>query len=126
MTILIAVTHRAEGRAALAAGLAEAQGLGTSAIIVNLDIEPFDSATLPIDLPGGLVERIIERHGKSDRDPANAVLDEIHADPNISRVVIGMRRRTPVGKALLGSLSQSILLDSPVPVLAVKPAANPA
>jgi nucleotide-binding universal stress UspA family protein len=31
-----------------------------------------------------------------------------------------MKRRTPVGKALIGSLSQQLLLRSPVPVLAVK------
>jgi nucleotide-binding universal stress UspA family protein len=31
-----------------------------------------------------------------------------------------MKRRTPVGKALIGSVSQQLLLRSPVPVLAVK------
>lgn len=31
-----------------------------------------------------------------------------------------MRRRSPVGKALIGSISQRILLERPVPVLAVK------
>ena len=36
------------------------------------------------------------------------------------RLVIGIKRRTPVGKAILGSVSQRLLLNSPVPVLAVK------
>jgi nucleotide-binding universal stress UspA family protein len=36
-------------------------------------------------------------------------------------LVIGIRHRTPVGKLLLGSVSQQLLLDCPKPVLAVKP-----
>lgn len=35
-------------------------------------------------------------------------------------IVIGMRRRTPMGKALMGSDTQRILLQSPCPVLAVR------
>jgi nucleotide-binding universal stress UspA family protein len=35
--------------------------------------------------------------------------------------VIGYRRRTAAGKALLGSDAQDILMSSPVPVLAVSP-----
>jgi nucleotide-binding universal stress UspA family protein len=34
--------------------------------------------------------------------------------------VIGIRRRTAVGKALLGSNADRILMDAPCPVLAVK------
>jgi nucleotide-binding universal stress UspA family protein len=36
-------------------------------------------------------------------------------------LVIGIRHRNPLGKLLLGSVSQQLLLECPKPVLAVKP-----
>ena len=50
------------------------------------------------------------------------VLGYLQANPGISRLVIGIKRRTPVGKVVFGSISQRLLLEAPVPVLAVKPA----
>lgn len=35
-------------------------------------------------------------------------------------LVLGSRRRTAVGKLMMGSTVQRVLLDSPVPVLVVK------
>jgi len=121
MSVLVAVPDSPEGTAALAAGVAEADLLGTDLIVVNLALTPLDTSTVPV----GTQIKVIDRTGKTDRDPADAVLDEIRAH-GVSRLVIGLKRRSPVGKALLGSVSQRLLLDSPVPVVAVKLDVGPA
>ncbi|GAH35177.1 unnamed protein product, partial [marine sediment metagenome] len=41
--------------------------------------------------------------------------------PDADLLVIGIRNRNPVGKLLLGSTSQRLLLECPKPVLAIKP-----
>lgn len=51
---------------------------------------------------------------------ADAVLFEAE-QAGATLIVVGIRRRSPVGKMLMGSVAQSILLDSTVPVVAVKP-----
>ena len=54
-------------------------------------------------------------------DPAEDLInvaEEVSAD----LIVIGLRRRSPVGKLILGTNAQRILLDAPCPVLAVKAA----
>lgn len=115
MSVLVAVPDSPEGIAALAAGVAEADLLGTDLIVVNLALTPLDTSSVPT----GTRMKVLERAGRSDRDPAEAVLDEVGAH-DVSRLVIGLKRRSPVGKALLGSVSQRLLLESPVPVVAVK------
>ncbi|MFI5427843.1 universal stress protein [Aeromicrobium sp. UC242_57] len=51
---------------------------------------------------------------------ADAVLFEAE-QAGASSIAIGIRRRSPVGKILMGSVAQQILLDATVPVVAVKP-----
>jgi nucleotide-binding universal stress UspA family protein len=54
--------------------------------------------------------------GNEPAEDLIAVAEEVSAD----FIVIGLRRRTPVGKLILGSNAQRILLDASCPVLAVK------
>ena len=54
--------------------------------------------------------------GNEPAEDLIAVANEVDSD----LIVIGLRRRTPVGKLIMGSNSQTILLDATCPVLAVK------
>ncbi|MCD2188969.1 universal stress protein [Actinomycetospora soli] len=117
MSVLVAVGEGTEGTHALAAGAAEAALLDAKLVVVNLSLSALDPALVPTGA------EVVERHGAGDRDPSEAVLDEIDERGDVQRLVIGVRRRSPVSKALLGSISQRLLLESPVPVLAVKPPA---
>ncbi len=113
MTVIVAVPDSAEGRHALQAAAAEARRLGAGLVAVNLTAAELDTSALPEDVEVSVVDR-------SGRDPADAVLDEIDARNDADRLVICIRRRSPVGKAILGSISQRLLLDAGIPVLAVK------
>lgn len=55
----------------------------------------------------------------SGHEAAEDLLD-VAAREDAELIVIGLRRRTPVGKLILGSNAQRILLDASCPVLAVK------
>lgn len=115
MTIIAAVPDSPEGIWALSAGVREAKILGTDLVVVNLGLRALDIG----GLDPSVAVTVVDRTGRDDRDPVDAVLDEIR-DRRATRLVIGVKRRSAVGKALLGSVSQRLLLNSPVPVLAVK------
>jgi len=116
MTVIAAVTDDREGRLALVEAVAEAKQLGSDVVVVNLGSTHIDVTSFVAD---GVAVDVVNRRGKDKEESADAVLDEIAARQAI-RLVIGVKRRTAVGKAILGSLSQRLLLTSPVPVLAVK------
>jgi nucleotide-binding universal stress UspA family protein len=58
----------------------------------------------------------------TDEDGRAAALVALTEQVGADLLVIGSRRRTPIGKFLLGSTVQRVVLDSPVPVLVVKAA----
>jgi nucleotide-binding universal stress UspA family protein len=55
----------------------------------------------------------------ADADLAGALL-RLVGTLDADLLVIGARRRSPVGKALLGSVAQTVILEANLPVLVVK------
>ena len=130
MSIVVGYVPRAEGRAALRRAAEEARLRGTRLIVINSNrggshLDDDDAIRHERELES--VREKLDQDGVDHEvrqlvrglDPAEdviAVAEEVHADI----IVIGLRRRTPVGKLILGSNAQRILLDAPCPVLAVK------
>ncbi|WP_262178547.1 universal stress protein [Haloarcula laminariae] len=50
--------------------------------------------------------------------PADGILD-MAEDHDVDQIVMGSRKRSPTGKVIFGSVSQQVLLESPVPVTIV-------
>lgn len=113
MTVLVASTGTDEGRVAVEQAVVEAGRRGQDLIIFHLDHSavPEPSTDVPV--------RVLRPDAK-DRDPVGALLDAAQRE-EVSLVVIGVRRRSAVGKLLLGSQAQQILLEAGASVLAVKP-----
>lgn len=129
MTVLVGYVPTPQGEAALAAGLAEARAHGERVVVINMtrDDKLIDANRAPTSqldrVQKDLVESGLEhevRRIDGGTDPAVAIIDAAGQE-GARVIVIGLRHRTPVGKLLLGSTAQRILLDAPCPVLAVKP-----
>ena len=58
--------------------------------------------------------------GVGEDDVAEKVLD-LTAQTGAELLVIGARRRSPVGKFLLGSVTQTLILEADIPLVVVKP-----
>ena len=130
MAIVVGYVSNPEGRAALQRAAEEARFRSTKLIVINsnkggshldadeavrADKELSDvRAQLDADGVAHEVRQLVR--GKEPAEDLIAVAEEVDAD----FIVIGLRRRTPVGKLILGSNAQRILLDAPCPVLAVK------
>lgn len=131
MTIVIGYVPTPVGTAALEAGLAEAAAHGDDVVILN---SPRRGATVDAALvddvsDADLVARaaavgVTARVDHADHGPdVVQTFETVVRDTGARLVVIGLRRRTPVGKLVMGSNAQRILLEASVPVLAVKPSA---
>ena len=123
MTILVGRSRTREGAAAFDAGIAEAK-------IRNLDMVVFDLSPgagaageagggqdFPSEVDG--VRLSYRAPDERSRDAAGDLLDAAQ-DLGATLIVIGVRHRSPVGKLLLGSAAQQIILEANTAVLAVK------
>ena len=126
--VVVAYTPRADGRAALHRAVEEARLRGLRLVVVNASrgdalvdpafAPPEDVAEVRALLDDTGVPHEIRQQPSGDEaaDQVVDIADEVGAE----LIVIGMRRRSAVGKLLLGSTAQRILLDARCPVLAVK------
>jgi nucleotide-binding universal stress UspA family protein len=128
MTIAVAYRPDEFGRAALDWAAAEARLRNESLLIVNVHrTEPrLDTGHAKGRHLQDLTEALagdnvpFEVRQVEGESVSETVLFEAE-QASASLVVIGVRPRSPVGKILMGSVAQQILLDSGVPVVAVKP-----
>lgn len=132
MTILIGYLPTPEGNAALTAGISEAKLRGEDAVILNSPRvgAPVATALASEEQIRELRERAeeagvqVEVRQPGHTDDLTEEFMEIAADIDASLIVIGLRRRSQVGKFILGSNAQRILLQADRPVLAVKASSN--
>ena len=125
MSVVVGYSPTVEGKGALPFAFGEAVQRGTDLIIVAED----DSASDPEF--GAVVESARDEAGavgvvvkiqdnEKGRSHADNLID-LSFGEDVQLVVIGIRRRSPVGKLFLGSISQRVLLEAQCPVAAVKP-----
>ena len=132
MAIVVGLVATPEGRAALeqAAETAVRDGaplVAVRSVRAGREQDPEEVAAL--EAAYGAVRARLDSAGlghelREFADSVDAAEDLITVveETEAQLVVIGLRRRTPVGKLILGASAQRVLLDAPCPVLAVKSA----
>lgn len=128
MTIVVGYVPKPEGRAALRRGVAEALLRKEDLLVINAargdsyadagfaPQEELEAVRAELDRSNVQFE---VRQLVRGADPSDEVLSAAAA-AGADLIVIGIRRRTPVGKLILGSTAQQILLEADCPVLSVK------
>jgi nucleotide-binding universal stress UspA family protein len=128
-TIVAGYLPTPEGNAALEAAQRWALAGGARLIVVNTGRDgdyshPNFASAQDIDaIDAELAQAGIEhdvQQPTDGRSAAESILGAASAN-GADLIVIGMRRRSPVGKLITGSTAQQILLDASCPVLSVKP-----
>ncbi|RJU01834.1 universal stress protein [Arthrobacter frigidicola] len=127
-TIVVGYVPNALGDAAVEEAIHEARRRDAGLVVVNTTradrlVDPgYADDTDVSRLEGKLAASNVKyeiRHGTSDATAAEEVLEAAES-LNAELLVIGLRHRTPVGKLIMGSTAQTILLSARCNVLAVK------
>ncbi len=128
--VVVGYIDSPEGKAAVDAAVVEAERRAALLVLVNsshggrtehaedviAERDAMESTRQALTERG--VDFEIEEFARGN-DPAQDLVAVAEAR-QAELIVIGLRRRSPVGKLMLGSNSQSILLQAECPVLAVK------
>jgi nucleotide-binding universal stress UspA family protein len=122
MSILIAIDNEEGSSAVLSTGAELAEGLNKDLVVVHVTPERRDKSEAKSRLDS-LVETVLEDPDEAtivieQGDAAVEILDEAE-DWDAEYIVLGSRKRSPIGKALMGSVSQMVMLNSDVPVVCV-------
>lgn len=127
MTVCVGYVPTAEGRAALGFAIRECT-VRSDRLLVVVTAEVAASPEFEADLalskaslrPSSVEVRAVD----SDGSAATELIDLSYEDTT-DLLVIGLRRRSPTGKFVLGSTSQQVLLAAGCPVTAVKAPVQP-
>jgi nucleotide-binding universal stress UspA family protein len=126
--IVVGYIPTPEGRAALARGITEAELRDAKLVVVNTSRGDawLDERYVQGDVLTALAAELEQvgvktelRQVEDGHDVAEA-LEEIGTEVDADLIVIGLRRRSAVGKLILGSAASRILLTVKQPVLTVK------
>lgn len=130
MPIVVGFVPSPEGRAALERAIEEARLRGRRLVVLNASrgdalvdsryASTADWDAVKAQLDASRVDHEVAQAVEA-RDPADQLL-RVAQQTNAELIVIGLRRRTPVGKLIMGSSAQTVLLEADCPVLAVKAA----
>ncbi|GLI29822.1 MULTISPECIES: universal stress protein [Brachybacterium] len=125
--ILLAYVPSATSEAAFDFAVEEAERRDASLLVLASERAPDPRKARGVTDQRPLQERLEEtglgfelRTVPKRDDPADDILDAVEHD-DVDLVILGIRKRTPIGKILLGSTSQRVAIESPVPVVMVKP-----
>jgi nucleotide-binding universal stress UspA family protein len=132
MIVVTGFIRSAEGREALQRGIEEVRQRGGRLIVVHSSEGGASESAVDVLTDNEELERIDAElsaegidhevkefaRGSTPAEDVVSVANESKAD----LIVIGLRRRSLVGKLLLGSNAQDILMQADCPVLVVKPA----
>jgi nucleotide-binding universal stress UspA family protein len=130
MTILVAYSADPYGRAALDYGIHEAEHAGDRLVVVNVTkgdslVDPrYAGSSDAAAVEDRLARLPIEAEMRQSMSPdvAAEILSVAESvDPRL--LIVGIRRRTPMGKLIMGSVAQRLILDAHCPVVTVKPEA---
>jgi len=125
MSVAVGYVASQEGRAALSAAIREAalrktdlQILGPLPGVASAEADSDLREVITAAAAAGVTAALRPNDGGTDA--ADLMIDASYEE-DIELVVIGVRRRSPVGKLFLGSTAQRVILEAGCPVTAVKP-----